>query len=106
MAEASAASPVFAQRMKPAMPGWLPLLLGFLTAIGPVSTDMYLPAFPAIEADLGAGWGGAQATLAAWFAVPLGLLVGVVSLVAAAQAFAPGDPRPRQEGTAVGTARP
>ncbi|MCK6209835.1 hypothetical protein KZX45_04690 [Georgenia sp. EYE_87] len=48
----------------------------------------------------------AEWSLAAWFAVPLGLLVGVVSLVAAAQAFAPGDPRPRQEGTAVGTARP
>ncbi len=33
-------------------PGWLPLLLGFLTAVGPVSTDMYLPAFPAIERAL------------------------------------------------------
>lgn len=49
------------------MARWLPLLLGFLTAIGPVSTDMYLPAFPAIEAELGVGWGGAQVTLAAWF---------------------------------------
>ena len=34
------------------MPAWLPLLLGFLTAVGPLSTDMYLPAFPAIEAEL------------------------------------------------------
>jgi DHA1 family bicyclomycin/chloramphenicol resistance-like MFS transporter len=55
------------------MPRWLPLLLGFLTAVGPLSTDMYLPAFPAIEAELGRGWGGVQATLSAWF---LGLAVG------------------------------
>ncbi|GAA4287145.1 hypothetical protein [Georgenia daeguensis] len=48
----------------------------------------------------------AEWSLAAWFAVPLGLVVAVVSLVVAAQAFAPGDPRPRREGTAVGTARP
>jgi DHA1 family bicyclomycin/chloramphenicol resistance-like MFS transporter len=34
-------------------PSWLPMLLGLLTAVGPVSTDMYLPAFPAIEAALG-----------------------------------------------------
>ena len=31
-------------------PSWLPALLGLLTAVGPISTDMYLPAFPAIEA--------------------------------------------------------
>ena len=48
----------------------------------------------------------AEWTLAAWFTVPLGLVVAVVSLVAATQAFAPGDPRPRREGTTVGTARP
>ena len=60
------------------MPGWLPLLLGFLTAVGPLSTDMYLPAFPAIEAELGTGWGGAQGTLAAWFLGPwmLGATMG------------------------------
>ncbi|WBV42504.1 multidrug effflux MFS transporter [Pseudoroseomonas cervicalis] len=55
------------------MPAWLPLLLGFLTAIGPLSTDMYLPAFPSIEADFGAPHGSAELTLAAWF---LGLAVG------------------------------
>ncbi len=54
-------------------PPWLPLLLGFLTAVGPASTDMYLPAFPAIEAGLHAPAGAAQYTLAAWFA---GLAVG------------------------------
>lgn len=49
--------------------------------------------------------GNAEWSLAAWFAVPLGLVVAIVSLAAAAQAFAPGDPR-RQVGTTVGTARP
>jgi DHA1 family bicyclomycin/chloramphenicol resistance-like MFS transporter len=57
-------------------PIWLPVLLGFLTAVGPVSTDMYLPAFPAIEAALGGQAGTAQATLAAWFA---GLAVGQIT---------------------------
>lgn len=56
-------------------PVWLPLLLGLLSAVGPLSTDMYLPAFPAIEAGFGVR-GGAQATLAAWFA---GLAVGQVT---------------------------
>lgn len=54
-------------------PAWLPLLLGFLTAVGPISTDMYLPAFPALEISLGAAPGTAQITLATWFA---GLAVG------------------------------
>jgi DHA1 family bicyclomycin/chloramphenicol resistance-like MFS transporter len=51
-------------------PSWLPLLLGLLSAVGPLSTDMYLPAFPAIQAALG---GEPQVTLAAWF---VGLAVG------------------------------
>jgi MFS transporter, DHA1 family, multidrug resistance protein len=54
-------------------PAWLPILLGFLTAVGPATTDMYLPAFPSIEASFGAPAGSAQLTLAAWFA---GLAVG------------------------------
>ena len=58
------------------MPSWLPLLLGFLTAIGPISTDMYLPAFPAIEESLGSGAGSAQVTLATWF---MGLAVGQIT---------------------------
>ncbi|MFC3126777.1 multidrug effflux MFS transporter [Pseudoroseomonas globiformis] len=49
------------------MPAWLPLLLGFMTAIGPLSTDMYLPAFPAIEAGFGVPPGSAELTLATWF---------------------------------------
>ena len=55
------------------IPGWLPILLGFLQAVGPVSTDMYLPAFPAIEASFHTGPGTAQVTLGTWF---LGLAVG------------------------------
>ena len=55
---------------------WMPALLGFLTAIGPVSTDIYLPAFPAIEATYGAPPGTAQVTLASWFA---GLAVGQIT---------------------------
>ncbi len=55
---------------------WLAPLLGFLTAVGPLSTDMYLPAFPAIEASFGAPEGTAQITLASWFA---GLAVGQIA---------------------------
>ncbi len=55
---------------------WLAPLLGFLTAVGPLSTDMYLPAFPAIEATYGAPEGTAQITLASWFA---GLAVGQIA---------------------------
>lgn len=52
------------------------LLLGLLTAVGPISTDMYLPAFPAMRAGLHAMAGQAQMTLAAWF---VGLAVGQVT---------------------------
>ena len=54
----------------------MPALLGFLTAIGPLSTDMYLPSFPSIEATYHAPSGTAQITLAAWFA---GLAVGQIT---------------------------
>ncbi len=57
-------------------PTWLPILLGFLTAIGPISTDMYLPAFPAIEQALHLEIGSVQITLATWF---LGLAVGQIT---------------------------
>ncbi len=58
------------------MPTWLIVVLGALSAVGPLSTDMYLPAFPSLEASLGSGAGSAQITLAAWFA---GLAVGQFS---------------------------
>jgi len=54
-------------------PTWLPFLLGLLAAVGPLATDMYLPAFDAIETEFASGAGSAQITLSAWFA---GLAVG------------------------------
>ncbi len=54
-------------------PTWLPFVLGLLTAVGPLATDMYLPAFDAIEQGFGSPQGTAQLTLSAWFA---GLCVG------------------------------
>lgn len=49
------------------MPGWL-VLMGAVTAIGPVSVDMYLPAFPAIAAGLDATSGQIERTLAVYLA--------------------------------------
>ncbi|HEX4260165.1 MAG TPA: multidrug effflux MFS transporter [Acetobacteraceae bacterium] len=80
------------------MPGWLPLLLGFLTAVGPISTDMYLPAFPAIEASLGGAPGTAQITLATWFA---GLAVGQITQGTLSDRF--GRRGPLLVGTAIYT---
>ena len=51
---------------------WL-VLLGALIAIGPLTTDMYLPAFPAMGRDLAASPGSVEFTLAAYF---IGLSVG------------------------------
>lgn len=47
------------------LPGWL-ILMGALTAIGPLSIDMYLPAFPAIASSLGANSSQVERTLAAY----------------------------------------
>ncbi len=79
-------------------PAWLSTLLGFLSAVGPVSTDMYLPAFPAIEASFGGGPGTAQVTLATWF---LGLAVGQVTQGSLADRF--GRRGPLIVGTAIYT---
>ena len=78
------------------VPAWLPTLLGVLTAVGPLSTDMYLPSFPAIEATLGLAPGSAQITLAAWFA---GLAVGQILQGTLADRF--GRRRPLLAGTIV-----
>ena len=43
------------------------LVLGLLSAVGPFAIDMYLPAMPAIGADLGAGPQAMQATLISYF---------------------------------------
>ncbi|GAA3030735.1 multidrug effflux MFS transporter [Streptosporangium longisporum] len=45
--------------------GLLLMILGALSAIGPLSIDMYLPAFPAIAEGLGAGQAQVQLTLTA-----------------------------------------
>ncbi len=50
----------------------LPFLLGLLIAVGPVSTDMYLPAFPALALDLHSQ-AAPQYSLASYF---LGLAIG------------------------------
>jgi DHA1 family bicyclomycin/chloramphenicol resistance-like MFS transporter len=49
-------------------PGMLALtaLLGLLTAIGPLSTDMYLPSLPSIQAQFRASEGAVQWTLSAY----------------------------------------
>ena len=51
----------------------LTVLLGSLTAFGPLSMDLYLPAFPQLAADLGATQAQVQLTLTADV---LGLVVG------------------------------
>ena len=57
-------------------PGQIAAFLAILTSVGPISTDMYLPAFPAMRAALGGGMGSSQLTLASWF---FGLAVGQVT---------------------------
>src|SRR5712671_7285677 len=59
-------------------PGWL-LVIGIMSGIGPVSIDLYLPAFPMIEAAFGER--GVERTMAAYLVgLALGqLLYGPVS---------------------------
>lgn len=51
---------------------WL-ILLGALTAIGPLSIDMYLPAFPTVERELHAPPGSVEYTLSSFF---IGMALG------------------------------
>ncbi|MBI1181611.1 MAG: Bcr/CflA family efflux MFS transporter [Alphaproteobacteria bacterium] len=53
----------------------LTLLLGALTAFGPMSIDMYLPSLPSIQAELGTDAAGAELTLSAFL---LGMALGQV----------------------------
>ena len=76
----------------------LPALLGFLIAIGPVSTDMYLPAFPAIARDLG-NTAAPQYSLAAYFA---GLAIGQLTMGALSDRL--GRRRPLLAGLLIYTA--
>ena len=55
----------------------LTLLLGGFTAFGPLSMDLYLPAFPRARADLGASQAAVQLTLTADV---IGLVVGQLVL--------------------------
>jgi DHA1 family bicyclomycin/chloramphenicol resistance-like MFS transporter len=79
-------------------PIWLPALLGFLIAVGPAATDMYLPAFPAVEASFHSAPGTAQLTLASWFA---GLAIGQITQGSVSDRF--GRRLPLMVGTAVFT---
>jgi MFS family permease len=59
---------------KPVRTPWgLVVLLGSLTAMGPLAIDMYLPSLPSIGADLNASAGETQATVSAFL---LGMGVG------------------------------
>lgn len=49
------------------------LVLALLSAVAPLATDMYLPGFPAMAADLGSGAAGIQMTLTSFL---LGLAAG------------------------------
>jgi DHA1 family bicyclomycin/chloramphenicol resistance-like MFS transporter len=53
------------QSLSRRLPGWL-ILMGVLTAIGPFSVDMYLPAFPAIAEGLQVSRGDVERTLASY----------------------------------------
>jgi DHA1 family bicyclomycin/chloramphenicol resistance-like MFS transporter len=61
---------------RPHAPGTLLLtiLLGFLTALGPLSTDMYLPSLPAIGRHFAASSGAVQLTLSAYL---IGFAIGL-----------------------------
>ena len=52
----------------PRVTALLLLVLGAMSAFGPLATDMYLPAFPAIAAGLAADPAAVQKTLATFFA--------------------------------------
>src|SRR5947209_496990 len=55
---------------------WLVFILGALSAFGPLSIDMYLPALPSLSRDFGTGASQAQLTLSACL---LGLALGQTS---------------------------
>ncbi|MGW2222517.1 Bcr/CflA family drug resistance efflux transporter, partial [Nonomuraea sp. NPDC001684] len=56
--------------------GPLLVVLGLLSAVAPLATDMYLPVFTDLAADLGTGAAGVQLTLTAFLTgLALGQLV-------------------------------
>ena len=62
--------------MSRAIPTSLVIILGSLTAFGPMSIDMYLPSFPQLAASLQAPSGQVQYTLAVFF---IGLALGQIA---------------------------
>src|SRR3954470_2776240 len=58
---------------QPAVGRSLPILLLLLTVFGPISMDLYLPALPALTAELGAATSVAQLTITACL---IGLALG------------------------------
>ncbi|WP_173570158.1 multidrug effflux MFS transporter [Acetobacter conturbans] len=77
-------------------PWWLPVLLGFLTAVGPISTDIYLPAFPAMVRSLHTSLSSVQMTLSIWF---VGLAIGQLTVGPLSDRF--GRRRPLIVGNAI-----
>lgn len=74
----------------------LALVLGLLSCIGPFAIDMYLPALPAIGADLGAGVPAMQGTISAYF-----LAFGIAQLVYGPWADQAGRKPPMYAGVAI-----
>lgn len=72
------------------------LVLGLLSCVGPFAIDMYLPAMPAIGADLGAAVPAMQGTITAYF-----LAFGVAQLVYGPWADQAGRKPPLYAGLAV-----
>lgn len=52
---------------------WIAFVLGALSAFGPLSIDMYLPALPKLTEELHTNTSVAQLSLTAWF---IGLALG------------------------------
>jgi len=69
------------------------VVLGLLSCVGPFSIDMYLPAMPAIGADLGSSVAGVQNTVTAFF-----LAFGLAQLVYGPWADQAGRKRPLYAG--------
>ena len=75
------------------------IVLGLLSAIGPFAIDMYLPAMPAIAADLQATTGATQMTLTSFF-----VAFGLCQLVYGPWADVAGRKPPLYVGVALFTA--
>jgi DHA1 family bicyclomycin/chloramphenicol resistance-like MFS transporter len=84
--------PVSGRARKPVAPTGkrylqLVLVLGSLIALGPLTIDMYLPAFPALRQDLAASESAVQLTLTGMLG---GLAAGQLVIGPLSDAFGPG----------------